>query len=370
MKFGWSVQNSGGQATEAILTAIAEKVDGQGYDSIWVSDHVVVPSQMAPRYPYSSDGKFTADPSGHVVEPLAVLCYLAARTRRVMLGTSVLILPYRNPVLTAKVLASLDYLSGGRLILGIGVGWMEEEFQAMGSPPFAERGDVTDEYVRIFKECWTKDEPSFEGRFYRFAPLKFAPKPIQKPHPPIWIGGHTPVAMRRAARYGDGWQPIGLRPPAGLRPPELAAEIATLRRLTVEAGRPPESVEVSFRAPMRFSDDRVAGERTPFVGRASQIIDDIRQYAAVGVSHQVFDLLGLSPAERLATIDRFTRDVLPAFRERPAAPRPPKTTRRAATVRSGAGAVRGHAAAGAKSKTATRKSAGSTARAAKARRRK
>ena len=234
---------------------------------MWVSDHIILPREVDSFYPYSPDGVAIFRPDDTYYEPLAALNFLAGCTQRVRLGTHVLILPYRNPVLTAKILATLDHLSGGRLILGAGVGWMEEEFEALGLDTFAERGAVTDEYIELYKELWTKDEPVFEGKYYQISGSGFQPKPAQKPHPPIWIGGHTGPAIRRAAVHGDGWMPIGLRPPAILEPEELAGKISRLRRLTAQAGRPEDAVEITFSTDVVF--DGSGGAVPPHGQRAA-----------------------------------------------------------------------------------------------------
>jgi probable F420-dependent oxidoreductase len=228
----------------------------------------------------------------------------------VRLGTHVLILPYRNPVLTAKVLATLDVLSGGRLILGAGVGWMEEEFLALGLNTYHDRGAVTDEYIQLYKELWTKDEPVFNGKHYQLSGSGFQPKPVQKPHPPIWIGGHTGPAIRRAAKYCEGWLPIGLRPPAILEPEELAGKIARLRTLTQQAGRPEDAVLVTFSTDVIF--DQAGGEARRLVsGRPEQIAADLRQYQDVGVGNFIFSFPAQSTAELQESMEQFSRDVMP-----------------------------------------------------------
>ena len=151
-----------------------------------------------------------------------------------------MIVPHRNPVLAAKMLATLDMLSQGRIILGVGAGWMREEFEALGLPPFEERGDVTDEYIRVFKELWTSDDPSFDGKYCSFSNITFQPKPVQKPHIPIWVGGESPRALRRAAELGNGWSPIGSNPQFPLhRPEQLEAAIGRLAERCRRVGRDP-----------------------------------------------------------------------------------------------------------------------------------
>jgi probable F420-dependent oxidoreductase len=244
----------------------------------------------------------------HYLEPLTVLTYLAGVTRRIRLGTGVLVLPYRNPVLLAKTVASLDVLSGGRTVLGVGVGWMAEEFRALGLDTFEQRGAVTDESIRLLRELWTRDEPRFAGRYFQVEDIRFAPKPIQKPHPPIWIGGHSPAALRRAALLGDGWHPIGLRPPVGLHPEEYAQAAATIGRLAEKGGRDPGEIALTFRASLVFTD-KPPSPRPPFIGSPAQIIEDIQAYARLGVSHLVFGFRGPTVQALLEQLERFAMEV-------------------------------------------------------------
>ena len=209
------------------------------------------------------------------------MAFVAGQTRTLRLVTSVMILPYRNPVLTAKMLATIDVLSRGRVTVGVGVGWLREEFEALDAPDFDRRGAVSDEYLRIFKTLWTQDPASLRGEFYRFDSLRCLPQPVQKPHPPIWIGGHSKPALRRVARLGDGWHPVGANPAVPLRPAELRA----LARRALPDHR-------GGRARSRRADDLVQGaglrrvghdadggaERRPFSGTPQQIADDIGTY--------------------------------------------------------------------------------------------
>ena len=294
---------------DAVRT-LAQQAEASGFDSIWLADHVVIPRRVASSYPYASGGASPFDPDQPFLEPLSVLNFLAACTGRVRLGTHVLIIPYRQPVLAAKMLATLDVLSGGRLILGAGVGWMREEFEALGSPPYEERGAVTDEYLRLFKVLWTEDETRFEGKYVRVSEVGVRPKPVQRPHPPIWIGGHTGPALRRAAELGDGWAPIGLRPPPLLEPTEMAAKIARLRALIRQAGRTEDAVTISFTAPISFTE--TAGSARPLLsGRAEQIAADLRHYRALGVQNFNLNLPGRSIGEQGEAIERFAREVMP-----------------------------------------------------------
>jgi probable F420-dependent oxidoreductase len=303
-----SAINGPNASPEAVRT-LAQQAEAAGFDSIWIADHVVIPRQVAPAYPYAPDGASPFDPDQPFFEPLSVLNFLAGCTSRVRLGLHVLIVPYRHPVLTAKMLATLDVLSGGRLMLGAGVGWLAEEFMALGSPPYAERGAVTDEYLRLFKVLWTEAHPHFEGKYVQVADIGFQPKPIQKPHPPIWIGGHSGPALRRAAELGDGWAPIGLRPPPLLEPPEMAAKLARLRTLLHQAGRAEDALTISLAVPISFTET-VGSARPMLSGSAEQIADDLRQYQALGVQHFNLNLPGRGSEKREA-IDRFAREVIP-----------------------------------------------------------
>ncbi|MCH8226079.1 MAG: LLM class F420-dependent oxidoreductase [Chloroflexi bacterium] len=309
--FGCSLPTAGALASPENLRSLAQRAEDLGFDSVWVSDHVVVPRHVESFYPYAPDGVPTFRPDLPYFEPLAALNFLAGCTQRVRLGTHVLILPYRNPVVTAKTLATLDVLSGGRVILGAGVGWMEEEFLALGLDTYHQRGAVTDDYIRLFKELWTKDEPEFHGEHYQVSGVGFEPKPVQKPHLPIWIGGHTGPAIRRAAQLGDGWMPIGLRPPAILEPEELAVKIARLRTLTVRAGRPENAVAVCFSTGVTFNDTP-GPSRQMVTGRPEQIAADLRQYQDLGVENFIFNFPGADSAAGIQeSMERFSREVMP-----------------------------------------------------------
>jgi probable F420-dependent oxidoreductase len=236
------------------------------------------------------------------------MAFLAGKTRRLRLVSSVMILPHRNPVVTAKTLATIDVLSNGRVTVGVGVGWLREEFQALGAPDFDRRGAVSDEYLRIFKALWTRSPASFEGKFYRFDEIRCLPAPVQKPHPPIWIGGHSPAALRRVARHGDGWHPVGANPAVPLRPAELRASLDELYRLTEKEGRDPRALTISFKAPVYDAQqalDAGGSERRPFSGGPAQIADDVATYARLGVSELIFDFRSDSLPESLSRMDSF-----------------------------------------------------------------
>jgi probable F420-dependent oxidoreductase len=317
MRFGFPIPTRGSMGSLETIRRLGRAADEYQFDSIWITDHIVIPKATKSKYPYAADGRLDLEAAQHYLDALTVLSYLAGVTERVALGSSVLILPYRNPVLVAKMIATLDVLSRGRVILGVGVGWMREEFQALNLTTFEERGAATDEYIQILRELWTKDWPSYRGRFYSLDEVRFFPKPVQKPHPPIWIGGHTKAAIRRAARLGDGWHPIGLRPPAGLLPDEYAKAVADLRSQAREAGRDPRTITLSFCAPIKFTDGAASTVRTPFIGSRDQIVEDIRAYQRLGVSHLIFDFAGPSVDAIVEQLHRFAEEVRPEFRARP-----------------------------------------------------
>ena len=308
--FGCSLPSRGPMAGPEALRSLAQRAEDLAFDSVWVSDHIILPRQVESFYPYSPDGIATFRPDQPYFDAISTLNFLAGCTQNLRLGTHVLILPYRNPVLTAKMLATLDVLSGGRVTLGVGVGWMEEEFLALGLDTFAQRGAVSNEYIRLFKELWTKEQPEFQGEYYRLSGAGFLPKPVQQPHPPIWIGGHTGPAIRRAAELGDGWMPIGLRPPATLEPEELAGKIARLRTLTRRAGRPEDAVAVCFSTDVVFGATP-APSRRMMSGRPEQIAADLRQYQDLGVGNFIFSFPADSVEGQREAMEQFSREVMP-----------------------------------------------------------
>jgi alkanesulfonate monooxygenase SsuD/methylene tetrahydromethanopterin reductase-like flavin-dependent oxidoreductase (luciferase family) len=187
------------------------------------------------------------------------------------------------------------------------VGGLREEFEALGAPPFDRRGAVSDEYLRIFKALWTQDPASYHGEFYRFDSVHCLPHPVQKPHPPIWVGGHSKVALRRVARLGDGWHPVGANPAVPLRPPELRASLDELFRLTEAEKRDPSKLTISYKAPVYDAGRGVDGGavRRPFSGSRQAIADDIGAFAGLGVSELIFDFRSESLAESLDRMERF-----------------------------------------------------------------
>ena len=293
MKYGFTLPGRGQLATPENLGIIARKGEELGFDALLTGDHILVPRNIASVYPYTEGGEFPGSPSGESMEQITLLSYIAGQTTKIRLVTSVLIVPHRNPLIAAKSLATLDVLSGGRLVVGVGVGWMREEFQALGLPPFEERGAVTDEYIRAFKVLWTEDNPSFEGKYISFDDISFLPKPVQKPHPPIWVGGESRPALRRTAELANGWYPLGSNPTFPMGTPEqLKAGLERLAQYARRFGRDPSEIETIYRThQFELKKESAGPDRLPFVGDADQIAGDIRRYQDMGVTSMVWDFL-------------------------------------------------------------------------------
>jgi len=296
MKFGVWIPNCRHLATPDIIRGSAVRAEQLGYDSVWVSDHVVVPHANIVNFGET------------VFDPLVTLGVLAGATSRVRLGTTVLIVPYRNAVVTAKMISSLDALSGGRIIFGIGAGWVAAESDILGVP-FAERGAMTDEYLEAMQELWTKPAPSFAGKYTQFSGLTFEPKPLQKPHPPIWVGGHSRAALRRAAQFGAAWHPIN-RPPE-----ELRAGRAELARLCQARGRtvpPPLTLrnDVRVMGPGQSAPASTHGGRV-LAGEPAALVDQIAELADCGVEHLVLEFLASDGRELEEQMAAFAERVRP-----------------------------------------------------------
>ena len=288
MEFGVHLPHVGPFATPEAIAGVARKAEELGYHSVWVSDHIITPRKIDSPYP---GGRYPIQPEWPFLEPVATLLFAAAVTQRVHLGTSVLVITQRQPVLLAKQLATLDVLSGGRLIFGAGAGWMKEEFQAL-NVPFANHGPRMAEYLEVIRRCWTLDDPTFHGRFYDLEDVGVYPKPVQKPHPPIWVGGWVDGALRRVARYGDAWHAGG--------PPELLAErFAKLQQYALEYGRNPDDIALTVR-----------GDGVPLKDQA-QAIDQLRAYKEIGATLVTLAFTGRdldTIHERMAV---FMRDIAP-----------------------------------------------------------
>ena len=292
MKIGVSLLNNQGIADAQACVDLAVRAEELGFDSVWVHDHVFNVGHVLDRIggrPY--------------YEPLTLLSFVAARTRRVRLGTSVLVLPYHNPIRLAKTAATLDVLSGGRLILGVGVGSIEQETRAMGSA-FNERGAISDEAIAVMRALWTQEDPHFDGKYSHFSGMKFSPKPLQKPTIPLVIGGVSRAAIRRAARLGDGWQPLGLSPEA------LGQEIAALHEEALGYGRKVSQIPVSITLGLEAPETR----RRHALGRdPAGILRNAQAYAKLGVDTLVISANTSDAREAHSTLEMIAREVLAAF---------------------------------------------------------
>jgi probable F420-dependent oxidoreductase len=284
-------------AARDALLAFAREAEARDFTSLWVSDHVVIPRDTAG---YPAGGRFPIPPDTPYMEPVVLLGALAVATQRARIGCSVFILGHRHAVAMAKMLATIDVLSGGRLICGVGVGWWRQELETLGVD-FARRGRQADEALRVFKTLWTEREPRFIGEFYRVADVGFAPKPLQTPHPPIWIGGNTSAALRRVVALGDGWHAMSKTPD------ELRDSLAELRRLAEAAGRAWQSIEIS----MRFElSEKVLADGVPAV------IDRLGEYERLGVSHVAIVFRRDEPARMFELLDLVAAKIRPALASR------------------------------------------------------
>jgi probable F420-dependent oxidoreductase len=211
VKFDLWLPTASPMTTPDLLDAVAEGAEARGIGTIWVGEHVVLFGDYQSSYPYAEDGRIPAPPGSGLLEPMISLTYLAARTTTVRLGTAMLLLPQRNPVYVAKEVSTLDWLSNGRVDLGVGVGWLKEEFDAL-NVPWERRGRRTDEYLEVLRTLWVDDTSSYDGELFRLPACEMFPKPLQQPHPPVHVGGETTAALRRAARHGQGWHTFNRSP--------------------------------------------------------------------------------------------------------------------------------------------------------------
>lgn len=302
MQYGVHLPQLGRGADRHNLARFARRAEQLGYHSGWVSDHVAWPTNVASKYPYTENGDFPAPNNMPWLDPLGTLIFAAAHTETLKLGTTVLILGYRPPVLTAKTLATLDVLSEGRTILGVGVGWMREEFEVLGMP-FDHRGARGDEQLEVFETLFTQPEPSYEGRFYQFPAVGFNPRPPNG-RIPIWVGGDTEAAFARTAKYGDALH-------SAFTPlPLLKAHWGRVQELAAERGRNPANLEFSVRL---FADFNGTSDPAKSVqGSTADIIEQVGRYRDIGVTHLLVEFIARGGvAGREEAMERFAAEVLP-----------------------------------------------------------
>jgi probable F420-dependent oxidoreductase len=314
MQIGFNLPISGPLASPETLVRIAQHGEALGYDYLTLTDHIVLPNLRVPGYPYSESGEFFGEGPERRHEQLIATAFIAAKTTRIRLVLAVMVIPHRPAVLAAKTLSTIDVLSRGRLVVGIGAGWLQAEFDAVVAPPFVERGRVTDEYLRSFRNLWTESVPRLYGTWVKYDGIFFEPKPVQRPHPPIWVGGESRPSLRRAARFGDAWYPIGSNNRHLLDTlPRYLAGVDRLRQQTVEAGREPASVGLTYRVkrygeavPTKASD----GERRLFSGSAADIVADLKALQRLGVSAVDIDFERPDVDTSLAEMRRFQEEII------------------------------------------------------------
>lgn len=302
MDWGIHLPHLGRQVDRKTLTNFAQEAERLGCHSAWVSDHICWPTEFASKYPYTDDGSFSPSPDMGWLDAISTLTFVAGCTETIRLGTTVLILPYRQPVQTAKQIASLDVLSEGRAILGVGVGWMAEEAGVLGMP-WDKRGARSDEQLEIFRRLFTEAKPSFDGEFYSFPQVGFEPKPIQTPLP-VWVGGSSPAAFRRTARFGHAFH-------AAFQPPDVVAEEwAAVQRECTAVGRAPGDVSLSLRI---FLDPAAVMEPDKSIqGSKDEMLEMISRLQAIGVTHILLDPVARGGVEaRLDALSSFMEDVAP-----------------------------------------------------------
>jgi probable F420-dependent oxidoreductase len=309
MKYGVFLPVSGRAASRKTLMQAAQQAESLGYDSVWAADRLVMPWKIDTAYPYSKESTFIVPPDRPFFDTLTCLAFLAGCTEKIQLGMSVMVLPYRHPLHWAKIATTIDQLSTGRLIMGVGVGWMEEEFTAMNAP-FKERGAVSDEQLTLLKQLWTEEHITFKGKYYNVDDIAFNPKPYQTPRVPIWVGGEGKYAQRRAARYGDAWFPYFVR----ITPAELAERFEYVRKIAREAGRNPDALALACCLPIELTADDAQQEENYLKGSVEQVTDRLKMFQKVGVTHIGLQFMVPHYPERQEQIERFAREALPALR--------------------------------------------------------
>ena len=294
MKIGFSLPNIGPIGTTEAVTKVAQRAEALGYHSLWTIERVLYPVQPQRPYPGTPDGSLP-EVYKHVLDPLGALTFVAGLTKKIKLGTSVLDIPYYNPVMLARRLSTLDFLSGGRLVVGLGLGWSKDEMDAAGAD-MTKRGAMADEFIQVLKTIWTTNPVEFHGKFYNIPKSYINPKPVQKPHPPIYMGAFAPVALKRVATLTDGWNPVFLPIPV------MTQMFDSIRQMATEAGRDPSTLGMVVHAILELTDKPLGNERSIFSGSFEQITDDVRGCAKIGVSEIFFDP-GFSPGGQ--SLDRW-----------------------------------------------------------------
>lgn len=281
MRIGFALPNIGPVGTPEAVSKVAQRAEALGYDSLWTVERLLYPVKPQTPYPATPDG-LLPEPYKYVLDPLEALTFVAALTKKIALGTSVLDIPYYNPVMLARRLTTLDFLSGGRLRVGLGLGWSKDEMDAAGAD-LKQRGAMADEFLQVLKAIWTTNPVEFHGKFYHVPKSYIAPKPVQKPHPPIYLAAFAPPAMKRLAKMADGWNPVAI-PADG-----MAQMFGGLKQMAKEAGRDPSSLAMIVRANLEVTDKPLGNNRMIFSGTLDQIKEDIAATAKIGAHELFFD---------------------------------------------------------------------------------
>jgi len=287
MKIGLIGAGVGPAAEPEVLALMAQTAEQCGFHSLWAPEHVVLVDQYASKYPYSTDGRFGLPTQMDLLDPLSALTFAAAHSKRIRLGTGICLLPEHNPVVLAKVVAGLDKLSKGRFDFGVGIGWLAEEFTAVGVP-WERRADRTREYLRAMKLLWTEDQPEFAGEFCRFPKVRMHPKPVQKPHPPIIFGGESNPALKRVSEVGDGW--FGFN----TSPEEARVRIGRIKQYAQAAGR--GAVKLSFAV-------------SPGMGMEIEV-DALKRYRDAGADQVIVGAFGENGKAIQAEIERLAEKLV------------------------------------------------------------
>ena len=314
MEYGLGIPTRGPLADRESIATIATRAEALGFSWLAVSDHLIVPRAIDSRYPYSDTGVFPGAVTGECLEQFTLLAFLAAITTRPRLLTSVTVVPHRGAIETAKLVSTIDNLSGGRFTFGVGAGWMEEEFNALQAPPFAARGKVTDEVIEACRVLWKEDAPEYDGEHFKFSNVTFLPKPVQRPGVPVWVGGESNAALRRAVRLGDAWFPIHTNP---RHPLNTAARfrdgVRRLHTLAEQHGRDPKSIGLAVWSNSYDEtrpEQRVDGEHHLLTGSASALIDDIGMLGDVGVGQVLLNFQRADLERSLESMQRFAGEVM------------------------------------------------------------
>jgi probable F420-dependent oxidoreductase len=282
MRIGFGLPNIGPLGSPENIAQVAERAEALGYDSLWTIERLLWPVNPKTPYPVTPDGRL---PEGYKysLDPLDVLTYVAARTRKIALGPSVLDIPFYNPVLLARRLTTIDILSQGRLRVAMGLGWSQDEMDAAGAN-MKTRGALANEFLQVMKAIWTTNPVKFEGKFFRVPESYINQKPVQKPHPPIYLAAFAPAALKRVATVADGWNPVAI-PPAGMQ-----QMFASIQQMAKEAGRDPSKLVLVVRANLHLTDKPLGADRAFFAGNFDQLREDVQACANIGAHELIYDV--------------------------------------------------------------------------------